>query len=205
MDKNVDTHTATESQRSTWQLWLLVAIFFGPLLVAAYLYFGTDFRPEGRSNYGVLNEPARPLPEQLALTGVDAAEIDREFFEQDWMMLQFLPTPCGEACKQELYRTRQTWLGLDRRRVRVRRVAVVAAPEFNRLQTQAAGSDPNLILLKPSRAHALAEFFGVQHPQPGVVYLVDPVGNWVITWPEGYESTGIQADMRKLLKLSKIG
>ena len=207
-DQNTNAPTADDGaapNHSKRQLWILIVLFFGPLLAAIVLYFGMDYRPPDRTNYGALNEPVLPLPDTLALTDRNGAEIDRGFFEREWIMLQVLPTPCAEACKNELYRTRQIWSVLDRRRTRVRRVAVVDASVFRRLQDQADEADPNLTLLKPSKAKTLAGFLRIDAPNAGDVYLIDPLGNWVMTWPAGYEPSGVKADMKKLLRLSKIG
>lgn len=40
------------------QLLLLSLVFFGPLILAAWMYFsGTGFQPEGRTNHGQLLDP----------------------------------------------------------------------------------------------------------------------------------------------------
>ena len=37
------------------------------------------------------------------------------------------------------------------------------------------------------------------------VWLVDPLGNMILRYPPGYEPRGLLKDIKRLLKLSKIG
>jgi hypothetical protein len=55
----------------------------------------------------------------------------------------------------------------------------------------------------PSVDRSLAPFF---HPtDPQALYLVDPNGNWLMTYAAGADSPGILADIKRLLSLSNIG
>ena len=56
--------TDTTPQRGNRQtLYILIVMFFLPVAVAFYLYYGSDWRPVGQTNHGALFDPARPLPE----------------------------------------------------------------------------------------------------------------------------------------------
>ena len=39
----------------------------------------------------------------------------------------------------------------------------------------------------------------------GAIYLVDPLGNQVLAWPERPDVRGIARDLSRLLKASRIG
>ena len=53
--------------RSRTQFWILVAVFFAPLLLAFILYYGVEgWRPAGSTNHGDLIDPPRPLPARAA-------------------------------------------------------------------------------------------------------------------------------------------
>lgn len=195
---------ATTAKRNRRQFYLLIAVFFGPMFAAMFLYFGADYRPPDRTNYGVLNEPAKPLPDALGLQAQDGSEIDRAQFDEHWTMLQWLPADCDDACEQALYLTRQVWLSLDRRRVRVQRMAVMPPGSAAALQARADTADPNLKLVE-APGDALARFLGIKTPEPMRVYVVDPIGNWVMSYPPGWEPAGMLKDVKKLLKISRIG
>src|ERR1700743_3818824 len=48
--------------RNLRMLGMLAALFLVPLLLAFYMYYGTDWRPVKRVNHGTLISPVRPLP-----------------------------------------------------------------------------------------------------------------------------------------------
>ena len=192
---------ATRNRR---QFYLLIAVFFGPMFVAMFLYFGADYRPPDRTNYGVLNEPAKPLPEMLGLQAQDGEAVLRDVLTDNWTMLQWLPADCDADCQQALYLTRQVWLSLDRRRTRVQRFAIMPPGSAAALQAKADTADPNLVIVE-ANSRQLANFLGVDAPEPMHVYLIDPIGNWVMSYPPGWEPAGMLKDVKKLLKISRIG
>ena len=49
--------------RNLRMLAALAGLFILPLLLAFYMYYGTDWRPVKRVNHGTLISPVRPLPE----------------------------------------------------------------------------------------------------------------------------------------------
>jgi len=187
------------------QFYLLVALFFGPLLVATWLYFGTSLRPSGQTHHGNLLDPVRPLPaatQWLTPEGDVAKDLSGDL----WTLLQFVPDPCEEACQNDLYRSRQVWLALDRRRVRVQRIAVVTnAAEAEALAEIAEDVDPNLKLRVVEPGDPLRAFLrDPAHPQ-GTFYVIDPIGNWVLWYSPETDLRDIHTDFKKLLRLSKIG
>lgn len=197
--------TAAIARRNRKQFWMLVAVFFGPMFVAMALYFGTDIRPTDQTNHGVLNVPAQPLPDTVALQTPAGETLDRSAFEDHWTLVQVLPEVCDADCEQGLYLSRQLWLSLDRRRVRVQRYALIDGTAAAALAEEAARVDPNLEVLSPGPDDTLLDFFDARPANAMEVYLVDPIGNWVMTYPPGWEPAGMLKDMKKLLKISRIG
>src|SRR3546814_17529811 len=61
------------------QVYLLMLLFFGPLLGAVLLYFVfPQWQPQSRTNYGELINPARPAPDDLRLQRAEAKPGDRK-------------------------------------------------------------------------------------------------------------------------------
>ena len=63
-------------------LWLIV-MFLAPLAFAFWLYYGSGWRPSGRTNHGELIDPARPLP-AVAFTPVGGGEALTHALEGKW-------------------------------------------------------------------------------------------------------------------------
>src|SRR5450631_3011021 len=105
----------------------LALLFFAPLGLAFYLYYGHGhWHPGGRVNAGELVEPARPLP-PLALPLLESGSTDPNFLRGKWTFLYVTSGPCAGRCRARLYDTRQVRLALDRDMQRVQRVFIAAA------------------------------------------------------------------------------
>jgi hypothetical protein len=205
------TDQSARDRRQRRVLIGLALLFFAPLGLAFYLYYGHGpWHPGGRVNAGELVHPARPLP-SLALPlwtaagAVAAGSTDPNFMKGKWTFLYVATGHCGEACLARLYDTRQVRIALDRDMKRVQRV-FIADPgccdaQFLREQhadliaIRASSEAAPLFALLPHRDGAL---------QPRV-YVVDPLGNLMMSYAPDVKAKGMLEDMKRLLRLSSIG
>jgi hypothetical protein len=130
----------------------LALLFFAPLGLAFYLYYGHGaWHPGGRVNAGELIEPARPLP-ALALALQGTGNTAPDFLKGRWTLLQVGSGSCAEACRARLYDTRQVRLALDRDMKRVQRVFIADADccEAEFLHEQ----HPDLIVIRAGESAA---------------------------------------------------
>lgn len=177
-----------------FKILALAVIFFGPL-ATAWLWYGVfpERAPEGRTHHGQLNDPAVPLPPEGLEPAGGIAELP--VFDERWTFLQVAPGNCGQACREGLATTRQVRALLHRRAARVQRVLVTAGPPAD------LGDHPDLAVYRGGAP--LREALG-EHA-PGTVFLIDPLGNWVLTYPAPADAEGLFEDVKHLLKLSRIG
>ena len=187
----------------------LALIFFAPLGFAFYLYYGhSTWHPGGRVNAGELVAPARPLP-ALALTrwtaeNTPAAEkTDPNFLKGKWTFLYVGSGPCAEICRARLYDTRQVRLALGRDMNRVQRVLIAGD---GCCDADLLRQHPDLITLRAnSDAAPLLALLPKRGSDAPRVYLIDPLGNLMMSYPAGAKSKGMLEDMKRLLRLSSIG
>ena len=192
----------------------LALIFFGPLGVSFYLYYGHgSWHPGGRVNAGDLIVPPRPLP-SLALPLQSSGETDSQFLRRKWTLLYVQQGPCAERCRTSLYETRQVRLALDRDMDRVQRVFIADGDccDFQFLREQhpdliAVRMNPAaapLLALLPDRGPGNAGTVGGDAAaQP--IYLIDPLGNLMMSYAPDAKPKGMLEDMKRLLRLSHIG
>jgi hypothetical protein len=112
---------------------------------------------------------------------------------------------CAERCRTSLYETRQVRLALDRDMDRVQRVFIADGDccDFQFLREQhpdliAVRMNPAaapLLALLPQRDPAIAER----------IYLIDPLGNLMMSYAPDAKPKGMLEDMKRLLRLSHIG
>lgn len=206
-------------QRNLRTLALLAGLFLLPLVLAFFTYYGTSWRPAGRVNHGQLFTPARPLPAialpRIALGAPGASEAPaadeapgaRETQPElrgKWSLVYAGDGGCDTGCRQALYVMRQTRLALGRDMTRLARVFLVTrgccAREF------LAERHPGLVVLDASAPAAeplLRELSDRERAH--TLYIVDPLGNLVMSYDARADPHGLLEDLQKLLRLSHIG
>lgn len=180
------------------QLLLIAAVFFGPLLIAAWLYYGGYFAESlGRSNHGALLEPIVSLGDELPASPLHAHN------EGHWLLLYANERACGDDCRNALYTTRQSRKMLGKEMDRVRRVFLhgTTPPDTVFL----AAEHPDLITIEDASLRGLLENKRPPELAAGGYYVVDPLGNLVLYFRPDIEPSAMVDDIKRLLKLSRIG
>jgi hypothetical protein len=192
--------TEKRQLRQRWLLVGLAVLFFAPLGLSFYLYYGhSNLTPDSHVNRGTLIEPVRPMPRRsMALLG--AGRTVPDFLQHKWTLLYANAGACTDACRKKLYDMRQVRTALDRDMGRVQRVLVADAdccdPQF--LQAE----HPDLIAVRATDAAPLLEAL----PEgTGRIYIIDPLGNLMMSYAPDAASKALLDDMKRLLKLSHIG
>jgi cytochrome oxidase Cu insertion factor (SCO1/SenC/PrrC family) len=200
----------TERQpRSRAKFLLLALLFFGPVGVAMWGYYlSGGWRPAGQTEHGDLVYPARPLPE-FSFPAPGDGRLTREDLQGTWTLLYIDGWDCDTACVDALYNTRQIRTALGKDMDRVQRIFLVNGPCCEIRDLGQEHPDLNIAWLDGAGKDALVEILpGDENADPlvsGRVYLVDPLGNLMMSYGPRSEPKGILTDLKKLLKLSHIG
>jgi hypothetical protein len=194
--------------RNLRMLAVLAGLFLLPLLLAFYMYYATDWRPVKRVNHGTLITPARSLPAthlpRTNISDADTALPAPQQFRTKWSIVYIGAGNCDEPCRQALYVMRQTRLSLNNDMSRVERVFLTTgnccAREF------LAREHPGLVVLDATNeqgSRLLREF--PADGRPYSVFIVDPLGNLMMSYDARQNPKGLLEDLQKLLRLSHIG
>ncbi len=207
--RNLSTDLAR--QRGRRQLLLLAALFFVPLASAFWLYYGPgDWRPAGGTNQGDLVDPAVPLPD-VVLAQPGGTTTPPGWLRGRWTILYLGPGECDERCRKALYLSRQTRLALNKDIDRVQRVFLATAPCCADLAAVVAEHPDLVIAILGDDAGSRSLMSAVPAPSDvpasgaGRHYLVDPLGNLVLSYGPTAPDKALLGDLRRLLKLSHIG
>lgn len=202
------TPNPTTPPRSRTQVWILIAVFFAPLAIAFVLYYGLDgWRPAGSTNHGELIQPPEQVPE-VALSTPEGTSLPADVFRGKWTLVYVGPGGCDARCREALTLMRQTRLALNDDMTRVQRLFLVteACCDHDYLAAEHAGL---LVANLDERATEVERVFSAATPEPleeaGRIYIVDPLGNLMMSYSRGAEPKGLLTDLKKLLKLSHIG
>ncbi len=179
------------------QLLFIAAIFFGPLILAAWMYYGGHFSRPASSNHGVLLEPISNLLQELP----DSELLNRG--QGMWLLLYPNAADCGRPCQDALYTMRQGRLMLGKEQERLLRAFLhgdslpdkvfIANEHQGLITTQETGLSNLLKNKKP-----------IELPDGGY-YLVDPLGNLVMYFRPDMNPSEMVDDIKHLLRLSRIG
>lgn len=185
--------------------FLLLALLFVAPLVAAWLVFFVypEWQPQGRLNYGTLISPARPLPD---LTLVTMNNTPFTTLKGKWTLVYLGADACDETCTQRLLLTRQVRLALNQNRDRVQRVYLApTATALAAVHPQLMAEHPDLLFAADAGAAGVRATDFFQPTDPNAVYLLDPLGNWLMVYPGEIQAKGLHRDLKKLLRFSQVG
>lgn len=186
------------------KLILLATLFAAPVIFSTLLYT-VGWRPERIVNYGELVQPPRPLPE------IGVHDIDRNAVElrKKWTMVYFAPTACAETCRQNLYKMRQVHAAQGRESNRIQRVVIVDADRAHWLvSVRAEYPDLRIVEAAQENIKIMAQaFMIVDGPLDRLnrIYVVDPRGNFMLSYLPDTDAGRMRKDLERLLKVSQIG
>jgi cytochrome oxidase Cu insertion factor (SCO1/SenC/PrrC family) len=197
--------TARHTSRA--QFWLLAALFLVPLGFATFMY-ATGWRPEGTVNKGDLIHPARPLTENTFVDPQDQT-ITEDLLKGKWTLVYIGNGQCDARCREALTLMRQTRLALGKEAPRVRGVFFATADccDMSYLSREHAG----LLVARAEEASdrewlaQFPEYSGVPVDQAGRIYIVDPLGNLMMSYAPDAPDKALLEDLKRLLKQSHIG
>jgi hypothetical protein len=200
------TQRSAHDRRQRRILIGIALIFFAPLALSFYLYYGRHWHPGGRVNAGELIQPAQPLPAVALPLASGGTSSDPLFLKGKWTFLYVQHGRCDDECRRHLYDTRQVRLALDREMNRVQRVFIADAECCDLPELKAA--HPDLIVIRKSAAdEPLLASLAVRGAaiDSHRTYLIDPLGNAMMSYPPDAKPKGMLEDMKRLLRLSSIG
>lgn len=215
-------------KRNLWPLWGVLAVTIAPVIASYVMYYGV--KPEGRTNYGDFIEPQvtvtsvavssliQPKAESAFLAVQSEPRLRRPLvklgdWDGRWLMVRIGPAECSTSCREELWLMRQIRLTTGRERDRIERIWIV---------TDGKMPDPALMaeheglwvlrLGSPSPADSLvANWLSVagqsveRNGGASNIWVVDPLGNLMMRFPDNPDPNGMKKDINRLLKASRIG
>lgn len=190
-----------QQRKGRLMLMLLVFFFALPVAVGIFLYV-TDWRPKG-SSYGELLEPAQAL-DIPSLSTIANQSKDANSWKGKWHLVYVAKGGCDAECSNSLHEMRQIHASLAKEIGRLERVWLLDGATFPEVQV-IQGNYPDMLIL-PNASVLIGQMQKRIGGEPaGRLYLVDPLGNLIVTYPHGSDPSGIRKDVMKLLSHSWAG
>jgi cytochrome oxidase Cu insertion factor (SCO1/SenC/PrrC family) len=148
--------------------------------------------------------PAMP---RVAAGGAETQGLSgKDLLTHKWTLLYWGPGQCSARCRLDLYNTRQVRTALGHDMDRVQRVFIADGEccdmDFIRIQNR------DLITVRSTpEAAALREQLrnGDDPATADRVYLIDPLGNLMMSYAPDAKPKGMLQDLKRLLGLSSVG
>jgi hypothetical protein len=198
-----DEDLRRRTQHGRLKMLAVLAVCAAPVMASYLTYF--VIRPEGRSNYGQLIQPSRSFPD-IVLRQLDGTVVPAKSLRGQWLLVTVGPSSCDSACDKRLFMQRQLREMLGRERDRVEKIwlvsddkplaaplraATAAAPAATVLRADAAAV---AAWLAPAAGQALEDH----------LYVVDPMGEWMMRLPVNPDPARVKRDLERLLRASSF-
>lgn len=185
------------------KMMLIVAICAAPVIASYLLYF--TWRPADTGTaYGTLIEPTVALP-ALNARAADGRAVWLPSLKGQWLLVLVGPAACDAACEERLFLQRQLREMTGRERDRIDKLWLITDDAPLRPELQQAldsGRAPVTLLrvahdavaawLRPAPGHALEDH----------LYVVDPMGQWMMRAPARPDPRRLERDLERLLRAS---
>ena len=194
-------HAIAPRHRGRWTMLAVLLACAAPV-VASYLTYYV-IRPEARRVYGELIDPQRPLPPTQALRP-DGQPLPLTSLKGQWLLVSVAGGACDAPCAEHLYLQRQLREGLGKDKDRLDWVWLVADDAAVPETLQPALKGATVLRVPPAELAAwLAPANGQSLAQH--LYVVDPIGNWMMRFPAGLDratASRAKRDLERLLRAS---
>lgn len=179
----------------------LFAMCAAPVVASYFTYF--VIRPDTTSNYSELITPTRAMPD-LPLKDLQGKSVSASSLEGQWLLVVVASGRCDEGCEGLLFLQRQLRETLGRDKARVDKLWLVSDDLALRPEVVKAISlgTPARVLRVPREALSRWLAPAAGHSLEQHLYVVDPMGHWMMRAPANPEPAKLKSDIEKLLRAS---
>ena len=184
------------------QMLMILVVFAAPVLGAFF------YQPSAFNNYGDIYTPVRPV-DNLLMKGSDGV-VELDSLRRRWVFLVTASETCAKACEDNILKMRQLRFMQNNNMTRIRTV-------FLHTQLPLEVSDELAKKYSPIENYQVAPTDYARwtqvlklsdvpdEAQRDRLYIIDPAGNLMMSYPASADPSLIKKDIKRLLKASQIG
>ena len=198
---NADPEAQARTRMGRIKMALILLACASPVIASYFTYY--IIKPTGQPGHGVLVQPPVDIPPAAALplTDLQGQAVDPRSLRDQWLLVVVADGACDSRCEKLLYAQRQLRETLGREKDRLDRVWLVTGDQAPRAELLPALAEA-AVLRAPREAVATW-----LKPAPGEdltahLYLVDPMGVWMMRFPASFEPPKIKRDVERMLRAS---
>lgn len=188
---------------------IMLGLFFAsPLLLSWFIFNYTDYlEMRGTSNRGDLIQPPKQLGDLALIDPFDEERKDSLF--NKWSLV-YVADNCDETCMENAYLIRQIHARMDKHSLRVQRVLLITTESVEALKAKLSDyAGQQLINNETINVEQIVNKFKLADSDKPLdanrIYIVDPLGNLMMSYKPDTKPGDIYKDLKKLLRGSRIG
>lgn len=189
------------TRRGRWKMLLVALVCAAPVITSYFMYYVV--RPEARRSHGELIEPQRPIP-SITGTTLDGRSVSLPTLQGQWLLVSVAGGACDALCERHLYLQRQLRESLGKDKDRMDWVWLVTDDAPVREALLPALEQATVLRVDAARlAQWLSPAKGQQLPDH--LYVVDPMGHWMMRFPPGTDAASaakVRKDLERLMRAS---
>ncbi len=187
----------TTKKRNRQKFIALLVLMCTPVVIS-YVLFYSEYRP-GTVNYGELLEVKK-------LEGSGVSPLDNKIFRMKdlkgkWVMVMVDSGNCDKACQEKLYFMRQVRMVQHKEKHRVERLWLI---NDDVMPSEELTKKYEGTLFVKTNDSALLDAIPPKESQSKHIYMVDPLGNLIMRYPEELNPTKMGKDIKRLLHVSQL-
>ncbi|MCC6917443.1 MAG: hypothetical protein IT527_09085 [Nitrosomonas sp.] len=182
--------------RSRLKLILMALVILSPIVISSYLH-RANFRPGHTINYGELLE-VKPLQGE-ATNLLDNTIFRSRQLKGVWSLIMIDSGQCDAYCQEKLYMIRQARLAQHVDKDKVQRIWLINDDIKPSQEVISKYKGTRLVL---ANGRDLLKEFPFEARPEDHIYVVDPMGNLMMRYPNKPDAQKIVGDLKRLIKLS---
>jgi hypothetical protein len=199
--------TTNKTKKRGITLWVLVILFASPYILFFLYDHYKDVLPNvATSNNGDLISPVRSIS-NIDLLGLDNKKINDKLMGK-WVLLTVANSACDQLCQKNIYHVRQIHRAMSGNSHRVRKLLVLSETTHIQALTKKLQNYPKTHVAMGSATSIQALMSLLKNPNPKAengIYIIDPLGNYMMSYPVDFDAMLIIKDLERLLAISKLG
>ncbi|HYG32063.1 MAG TPA: hypothetical protein VD810_03645 [Methylophilaceae bacterium] len=183
---------------------ILLVFFFSVPMITVLLMHHYNWHPQTRS-HGDLVSPPRALHIPEKLMTVQGVYVESQILKNKWSMV-YVAQDCAQLCEQRMHQLRQLHASLAKNINRVQRILIASSGDLKGMHEKY----PDVVILNhpESEVSALRAQFDMQDSpakKGNRIYLVDPLGNLMMSFSDSVPLQDVRKDLTRLLTYSWAG
>ncbi len=184
---------------------LSMTVFFLVPIVVVILMYKFNWKPSAGYSLGELVTPVRLIKMPAELRNSGNQQLDTEFWKDKWSIV-YIAEKCEKVCENKLHEIRQIHVSLYKEAPRAQRVFITLQNDVTKYKEMY----PELLVINQpvSNIINLTQQFNIAKEdatQSSRIYLVDPLGHIMMSYPTTTPPANIRKDIDQLLHYSWAG